>query len=624
MTEIPKQLQKPDFRFVLLGVWDKWKNTKTGEETSFLPEMYEKLKQNKEWKPLGKAPYEKNWQNKGYKFNDIKLQNHKGNYGVIGGYGNLIILDKDDSKLNIDIDTFTIETGTGGKHYYLISNYENNHVFINEYGELRANNYQVVGANSIHPNGNVYKIIKDIPIKYISKEKLYKLIKPYLREEQSSIIGVKGKDTSGSGLEFRRVLAMIREKKNREQIYKEMMNYRKWASSGDDYRNTTYNKAMDLTLQENKKEDKIPNKTELKDVYKKIIDVLKEYCDIKEEYYPIIACWIIGTYFHKSFISYPFLFLNAIRGGGKSRLLRLIAHLSKDGVVLNSLTEAEMFRSKGTLAIDEFEALNRKGTENLRELLNSAYKRGSKVRRMRKVKTIEGEQQMVEEFDVYRPIAMANITGIEDVLHDRSICLILEKSVELTIVNKIELFEFENYIAEIKVFLRKLCRECNVEMYINIYRGWNLYINSLHTLHTTYTTYSTLYSKISDMGINGRELEICFPLILIANEVGDDIVLETLKKIMKERREESRIENWDISLYDFLSQEIADDDFHSISEITRKFGEFIRTSSSDLNTKWMGIALKRLNLIKEKKRKTYGVEVIIDYQKAKDMIEKFK
>ena len=54
----------------------------------------------------------------------------------------------------------------------------------NELGELRSNNYQVVGANCIHPNGNKYQVIKDVPIKHISKDDLLKIIKPYLREEQ--------------------------------------------------------------------------------------------------------------------------------------------------------------------------------------------------------------------------------------------------------------------------------------------------------------------------------------------------------------------------------------------------------------------------------------------------------
>ena len=45
-------------------------------------------------------------------------------------------------------------------------------------------------------------------------------------------------------------------------------------------------------------------------VYEKIIEVLKQYCDLKEEYYPVVATWIIGTYLHKSFNTYPYLFIN--------------------------------------------------------------------------------------------------------------------------------------------------------------------------------------------------------------------------------------------------------------------------------------------------------------------------
>ena len=65
---ISKQLQNKDFRFCLI-------------------------------RKQSKAPFEKEWQKKGYEFNDPKLLEHLkkgGNYGVIGGYGDLRILDIDD------------------------------------------------------------------------------------------------------------------------------------------------------------------------------------------------------------------------------------------------------------------------------------------------------------------------------------------------------------------------------------------------------------------------------------------------------------------------------------------------------------------------------------------------
>ena len=177
-------------------------------------------------------------------------------------------------------------------------------------------------------------------------------------------------------------------------------------------------------------------KIELGKAYEFIIKTLKEYVLLREEYYNLLAIWIIGAVNIKNFNTYPYLFINAMKGSGKTRLLKLVTKLS-GGDVLNSLTEAVLFRTEGPLGIDEFEGVNKKGGENLRELLNSAYKKGIKVKRMKKVKTITGEEQQVEEFDVYRPIAMANIWGMEEVLSDRSITLILERSAKSNVVNLI-------------------------------------------------------------------------------------------------------------------------------------------------------------------------------------------
>lgn len=52
----------------------------------------------------------------------------------------------------------------------------------------------------------------------------------------------------------------------------------------------------------------------IKDSHPKIIKVLKRYCDLDERYYNIIALWIMGTYFHSNFLTYNFLYFNAMRG----------------------------------------------------------------------------------------------------------------------------------------------------------------------------------------------------------------------------------------------------------------------------------------------------------------------
>jgi len=129
--------------------------------------------------------------------------------------------------------------------------------------------------------------------------------------------------------------------------------------------------------------------------------------------------------------------------------------------------------------------------------------------------------------------------------------------------------------------------------------------------------------------LNGRELELSFPLLLIANEISSVVLKETtliLKNIFSEKKEEDLIENSDISLIDFVSQkpENYSNYFILINKLTQEFREFLQINEDWLNTKWMGRALKRLNLVIEKKRKSHGTEVRLNILKAQDLIKKFK
>ncbi len=229
---IPSQLQNPEFRFCLIN-----KQTK--------------------------IPFEKKWQNNGYKFDDSKLLQHienGGNYGVIGGYGNLRILDKDSDDLNIDLDTFCVQTGSGGKHFYFLSDYQTNHVFNNNMGELRAKNYQVVGPNSIHPNGQTYKVHKDLSIKEIPSDKIKELIKLYIRNTEDT-----NKDTSRSGVEWANVLKYMNKGMGDDEINKLMLAFSKWKEAPEAYRRHTLAEARKVYNTE-QKEPKKPRR-KLSDIF---------------------------------------------------------------------------------------------------------------------------------------------------------------------------------------------------------------------------------------------------------------------------------------------------------------------------------------------------------------------
>lgn len=392
----------------------------------------------------------------------------------------------------------------------------------------------------------------------------------------------------------------------------------------------------DLEEEENKFKEGITES------YYNITDILKEYLDLNEEYYNIIALWIIGTYFHNQFPSYPYLFLNAMKGSGKSRALRLITSLAKDGEMLNSMTEAVLFRTSGALAIDEYEGVTRKGNEALRELLNSAYKRGTKVKRMRQKKTSEGTEQVVEEFNVYRPVVLANIWGMENVLGDRCITLILEKSNRKEVTNLIEIFDEEEIVQKTKEILNQ-CSKCSYLFSAELYRKWNEFIKNNYTnyIHYTNNTNSTnninpleVFKTLKSMDLNGRDLELSLPLCLIAslistgNEGKNSVVLKittlTFKHIFSNKNEEEIYENIDISLYDFIASELQQLEFYPIKQLTQSFKDFIGSDDDWINSKWMGRALKRLNLKTSERRVASGMSVMLNIVKAKDKMRMFK
>ncbi len=378
-------------------------------------------------------------------------------------------------------------------------------------------------------------------------------------------------------------------------------------------------------------------------VYDKLIGIFTKYCDLKPEYYPVIATWVMGTYIHDSFKTYPYLFLNAMKASGKSRLLGLISKMSHEGSVMASPTEATLFRSTGTLGIDEFEKIGRKGSESIQELLNGSYKKGTKIKRMRKAIDKTGEHQEIEEFEIFRPIVMANIWGMDDVLGDRCITLILERSVS-PVTKLMEIWdEDEDIISTLHSLHTLKCMWCMNIGLKYVYRSWNNYIldkypnklNYTTTYTTTYTTYIpnntylSFFNKIDESGINGRNLELSFPLFLIANYLSDDNFDEMLKiisEVVIERTKEEFMENNDVSFVDFVSQ-LPPHGFLRIKRISNDFKEFLQQDDSEekwINPRWCGAALKRHNLILERRRMSVGIEVKLNIKKAQEKILMFK
>jgi len=166
---IPPQLQNKDFRFILI---------KKGQ----------------------KVAYEKNWQNvTNYTFFDNKLQNFmkRGyNYGVLGGFGNLVIIDADVKETREAVEkhlpeTFTVKTNKGMHYYYICKDMKKpirlrdiqSDGRAGKYGDIQWYGKYVIGANSTHPSGTIYTPVNELSVVEVSEKQILDTLKDYIKQQ---------------------------------------------------------------------------------------------------------------------------------------------------------------------------------------------------------------------------------------------------------------------------------------------------------------------------------------------------------------------------------------------------------------------------------------------------------
>ena len=138
-----------------------------------------------------KKPFEKDWTNKPYSYEEIHKHFPNENYGVMTGHNELGVLD-DDSKNKILMELYYKHfprTFLSHSHLYIklkgwdskkiiLHDLEGNHV-----GELQGMGQMVVGCGSQHPDGHFYELKEDIPIVEIEFEKFKEVFKNYIKKE---------------------------------------------------------------------------------------------------------------------------------------------------------------------------------------------------------------------------------------------------------------------------------------------------------------------------------------------------------------------------------------------------------------------------------------------------------
>lgn len=161
-----------------------------------------------------------------------------------------------------------------------------------------------------------------------------------------------------------------------------------------------------------------------KAVFQEVLNIYKEYAEMPSEgLYVLHALWSIGTYFHDIFNSYAYLYVGGVKRSGKTKTLTIHSVLDFNAIFSNNMSSATLYRliqnSHATLLIDESEKLsNPQRAQEFRNILLAGYKKGPDTYRCGKDAR---ERIEPEGFAVYGPKALANISGLEDVLDDRCI-----------------------------------------------------------------------------------------------------------------------------------------------------------------------------------------------------------
>jgi len=150
----------------------------------------------------------------------------------------------------------------------------------------------------------------------------------------------------------------------------------------------------------------------------------RRYVDYPDRRYPaFLGLWCLGTYIFKVFDAFPYVFLLAQKGSGKTQTTRISAELCFNALAGVAMTEASIFRTVArdctTLIYDEAGKLKgtRGGTTDTFAILNSGYKQGGSVART----APDGRRTL--EFPTYSPKMIANIEGLHPTTLDRMIIL---------------------------------------------------------------------------------------------------------------------------------------------------------------------------------------------------------
>ncbi len=251
---------------------------------------------------------------------------------------------------------------------------------------------------------------------------------------------------------------------------------------------------------------------DIKEVFESIKNEFEKNIDFPDRrYYFLLPVWIIGTYFHRLFFSYPYIHLNGRISTGKTKTLTLISLLSFNAELSFHSTPSYLIRAihnnHSTILIDEAE--NLKGNTVLVSMLNAGYKKGIYTGKVER----ENGSFKPKLFEGYSPKVFASINGIMKSLSSRCIKIEMEESQNIEIKNR-EIDMDDKEFQKIRD---------------------NLYF----LMMTKFKEIRKEYQNITDEKIQGRNWELWKPILTISKILDErkDVIYSVIRSLAIEKME---------------------------------------------------------------------------------------
>lgn len=341
-----------------------------------------------------------------------------------------------------------------------------------------------------------------------------------------------------------------------------------------------------------------------------------------------LSLWIMGTYMFKIFDYYPYVWLNAEKGSGKSLLMKVMSRAAFNADILVSPTPAVIFRDVAnnsiTMMIDEVEQLRKQDKEAhgaIISLLNIGFERGAMVKRVEKDKGL----YVVRSFPAYSPKIFAGINTIDDVLADRTVSLRLlrKKSDEL-----VERYRESKEVLKLQQSIRDDCYVLALTNGPNLARLYQSQIDAPVEL-----------SHLKD-----REVDIWEPIMLLAKFIdassGNTNLVNAMRSLSADcaaqKQEESVSQNNTFKMLSALKDMLDEVEPHASEGDNKiyqaeKVLEFMRHTEDfgwlDQNKKkWLTRILRKLGIKCNKQRMGFGRPTrvySINTTDLKDLFERY-